>query len=190
MLIYLHGLNSSSGSVKAGVLRKELAPSQVLAPSYPAHDPDRAIAGLSEFLRRQPEESPPVIIGSSMGGFYGQYLARRFTFAHLFMINPALEPWNLLRDHLGERMTTADGETYGITQTLIDSTRKYGITTPCDGVETSLFLDRGDEVIDYRVAASRYRDCARLMVFDGGDHGFQHMDSLIDALRRQLARHP
>ena len=39
MLIYLHGLNSSNQSHKAGVLRERLAPSQVLVPSYPAHRP-------------------------------------------------------------------------------------------------------------------------------------------------------
>ncbi len=54
----------------------------------------------------------PVVVGSSMGGFYGQYLARRFRFHHLFLINPALEPWNLLARFLGQSMTTANGQEY------------------------------------------------------------------------------
>jgi pimeloyl-ACP methyl ester carboxylesterase len=96
----------------------------------------------------------PAVVGSSMGGFYGQWLARRFTFSHLFLINPALTPWELCSHRIGETMTTARGETYQITAELIERTRAYDVPDPCDGVPTTLFLDRGDEVIDYRVAES------------------------------------
>jgi predicted esterase YcpF (UPF0227 family) len=118
-----------------------------------------------------------------MGGFYGQYLARRFPFCHLFLINPALQPWDLFPDYLGETMTTAGGETYQITESLLEQTRPYGIADPCDGVETTVFLDKGDEVIDYRIAESLYRGCGTLRVFEDGDHSFQHMDALIQTLR-------
>ena len=185
MLIYLHGLNSSSQSHKADVLRERLEPTPVLAPSYPANRPDAAIAKLTDLFDELARERPPIVVGSSMGGFYAQYLARRFAFAHLFLINPALTPWDLLRAYEGQSQTTAYGETYVIDRDLVESTRKYGIGDPCDGVRTTLFLDRGDEVIDYRVAESRYRDCGRLMIFDGGDHGFQHLEEAIAVIREE-----
>jgi len=190
MLVYLHGLNSSGRSHKAGVLRQWLAPTPVSAPSYPAHRPDAAIRELSGFFGRLRGKRAPLVVGSSMGGFYGQYLARRFAFAHLFLINPALAPWDLFREHEGRLQTTDRGETYLIDRELIESTRRYGITDPCDGVATTLFLDRGDEVIDYRIAESLYRDCGRLRIFDGGDHGFQHLDDAISLIRKELDRCP
>ena len=189
MLVYLHGLNSSGLSAKATRLRELLAPHPVLAPDYPAHRPHAAVERLSGFfaeLRADPGVVRPAVIGSSMGGFYGQWLARRFAFSHLYLINPALTPWDLLPPHLGETMTAADGETYRVTTDLIEETRAYGVPNPCNGVPTTLLLDRGDETIDYRIAESLYRSCGRLRIWDGGDHAFQHLDEAVEEIRAHL----
>lgn len=185
MLIYLHGLNSSSRSAKADMLRDRIGSHRVKAPDYPAHRPEQAVAYLEAFFQALDTPSPTVI-GSSMGGFYGQWLARRFRFSRLFMINPALTPWTLFRDRIGESMTTAQGETYTVTTELIERTRPFGIHNPCDGIPTTLFLDRGDEIIDYRIAEQLYQPCGQLLIWDGGDHGFQHMDQAITVLRDHL----
>ncbi|MBK1719029.1 YqiA/YcfP family alpha/beta fold hydrolase [Thiocystis violacea] len=185
MLVYLHGLNSSGQSIKGQQLRERLRPFQVLTPDYPAHRPNEALACLERFFRAL-DGPAPAVVGSSMGGFYGQYLARHFTFSHLFMINPALTPWTFLAEHLGETMTTAEGERYPITRELIDSTRAYGIDDPGAGVATTLFLNRGDEVIDYRIAERHYAGHGRRLIWDGGDHAFQNMDEAIEIIRAHL----
>lgn len=185
MLVYLHGLNSSSQSAKALALRERLAPHRVLAPDYPAHRPAEAVERLSRYFADL-EGDTPAVVGSSMGGFYGQFLARRFVFSHLFMINPALRPWELFLKHVGETQTTARGEVYEVTRPLVESTRRFGIDDPCDGVPTTLLLDRGDEVIDYRIAEALYRTCGRLMIWDGGDHAFQHLDEASELIRHHL----
>ncbi|MEY6431788.1 YqiA/YcfP family alpha/beta fold hydrolase [Thioalkalicoccus limnaeus] len=188
--LYLHGLNSSGRSQKATRLRERLAPIPVLAPDYPAHRPDEAIRLLSGYLDKLSEHTDPasfILVGSSMGGFYGQFLATRYRIAHLFLINPALTPWDLLADVQGTVLTTADGDTYAITPAMIEATRRYGLPDPCRGprTPTTLFLDRGDELIDYRIARDLYRGCARLMIFDGGDHAFQHLDEAIAVMAEQ-----
>jgi predicted esterase YcpF (UPF0227 family) len=188
-LVYLHGLNSSSRSFKASYLRERLAPHRVIAPNYPAHRPDEAIASLSavfQTLLAGDEPRPTALIGSSMGGFYGQYLARRFQVSHLFMINPALTPWDLFQEHLGTTMSTADGERYEITQALIESTRAYGIVEPCDGIATTVFLERGDAVIDAGIAERLYARCGRVLIWDGGDHAFQHLGVAVEILAGHL----
>jgi hypothetical protein len=184
MLVYLHGLNSSSGSAKAALLRERLAPHPIVVPDYRPHAPEAAVAELGALFTNLGAERPAVV-GSSMGGFYGQWLARRFPVSHLFMINPALTPWGF-KNLIGETMTTARGETFTITAEQIERTRAYGIPDPCDGVPTTLFLDRGDELIDYRIAESLYKPCGRLLIWDGGDHAFQHMDEAIEAMREHL----
>jgi len=186
MFVYLHGLNSSGLSSKAGILRGQLEPLPLLAPSYPAHRPDEAVETLTRFFAGLGEESRPVVVGSSMGGFYGQYLARHFPIKHLYMINPALRPWSLLSEFEGQTMTTALGIEYRITRELIESTRRYGIADPRDGVATTLFLDKGDEVIDYRIAESIYRTCGRVILYEGGDHAFQHIHEAIAVMRESL----
>jgi predicted esterase YcpF (UPF0227 family) len=185
MLIYLHGLNSSGQSDKAVRLRALLAPHPVQAPDYPAHRPHQAIAHLTGFFSNL-GAARPAVVGSSMGGFYGQWLARRFPFSHLYLINPALAPWELLSPRIGEIMTTADGESYRITAELIEQTRAYRVVNPCEGVPTTLFLDRGDETIDYRIAESMYRHCGRLRIWDGGSHAFQHLEEAAEDMRTLL----
>jgi uncharacterized protein len=193
MLVYLHGLNSSGRSAKAIRLRALLAPYPVLAPDYPAHRPRAAVERLTAFFAglcvqqgNAPGALPPAVIGSSMGGFYAQWLARRCAFSHLYLINPALTPWDLFPPHIGEIMTSADGETYPVTADLIAQTRAYRVADPCDGVPTTLFMDRGDEIIDFRIAESLYRRCGRLRIWDGGDHAFQHLEEAAEEIRTHL----
>ncbi len=180
MILYLHGLNSAGTAGKAIALRESLAPVPVVSPTYPAHRPRQAVAQLSLLIRKLIEQTPKLmIIGSSMGGFYGQYLARQFPIHHLMMINPALKPWELLQQREGEHQNFVTGERYWLTAEDIQQTRDYEINNVQDGLPTTLFLDRGDETIDYRVAADLYRDSAELLIFDGGDHRFQHLKEAI-----------
>ena len=185
-LIYLHGLNSSGRSHKASVLCERLAPTPVLSPTYPAHRPDAAVAQLSDLLAAIAGAPAPLIVGSSMGGFYGQHLARHCPVVHLFLINPALTPWALLAGYQGASMTTADGEPYTLTGDRVEATRRYGIADPCDGVPTTVFLDQGDEVIDARIAARLYRRCGEVLSFPGGDHAFAHLDAAVGVIRARL----
>jgi len=184
MILYLHGLNSAGTAGKAIILRESLAPIPVITPTYPAHRPDEAVAELSQLIQKLLSEEPKLmIIGSSMGGFYGQYLARQFPVSHLLMINPALKPWEFLYQREGEHQNFVTGERYMLTVDDIQQTRSYEIKAVDDGVPTTLFLDKGDETIDYRVAAEMYRDSAELMVFEGGDHRFQHMAEVIEYIQ-------
>ena len=123
-----------------------------------------------------------------MGGFYGRFLARRFPVDHLFLINPALRPWDLLAHHRGETFTTADGTSYRVDDALIEATRRYRVDDDAPEPPTTLFVDRGDEVIDYRIAEEIYRDRGRLLLFPGGDHAFAHLDATLTVIRDTYAR--
>jgi hypothetical protein len=189
MLVYLHGLNSSGQSAKANRLRTALAPLPVLAPDYEPHRPHAAVARLTTVLQHVVADSgPPVLVGSSMGGFYGRWLITQLPCTHLFMINPALRPWAQLRGHLGEQVTSG-GERYTLTRELVEQTRDYTPARPCGDlpVPTTLLLDLGDEVIDTRAVAALYRGCARVLAFPGGDHAFQHLDEVLGVIREAVA---
>ena len=190
MLVYLHGLNSSGRSQKAGALRRALAPRPVLAPDYPAHRPEEAVARLLAWFARLPTPPPGdpglILVGGSLGGFYGQYLARRLPVDHLYLINPALTPWDLFQTYLGQVMTTGQGESYTVTPDLAEATRPFGIPDPCDGLPTTLFLDAGDEVIDPGIARCLYGDCGDVRLYPGGDHAFQHLDDAAGCIRQRI----
>jgi hypothetical protein len=189
MILYLHGLNSAGSSQKAAVLREGLAPIPVLSPTYPAHLAGEAVAVLSRELMVRVEEKkharlPLVLVGSSMGGFYGQYLSRRFAVDHLVMINPALRPWELLRQVEGWQYNAALDEHYYLSESMVEATRPFGLKVVNDGVPTTLLLDQGDELIDWRIAASIYSEAAHIHAFPGGDHAFAHMSEAVTIIRR------
>lgn len=168
------------------MFRERLAPISVLSPTYSAHRPKEAVEFLVDWMKAEMDERDMSLIGSSMGGFYAQYLARRFPVRHVYMINPALKPWDLLPEYLGPQLNEATGERYELRQEDADATLPFGIDEPCDGIPTTLFLDRADQIIDYRIAETMYRDCGRLEIYPGGSHLFRHMDEAVDLIRRDF----
>jgi predicted esterase YcpF (UPF0227 family) len=193
MIIYLHGLNSAGTSGKASILRERLAPVEVVSPTYPAQSAALAVDSLSgqlaTLLERGSSASPRLLVGSSMGGFYGAWLARRLGIDHLVMINPALRPWELLQQVVGWQYNEAKGERYYLSAQMVEATHAFAVTASEIGVPVTLLHDKGDELIDYRGAVAAYRDVAHIRLFEGGSHAFDHMDeavAMIGELHRAL----
>ena len=82
-LIYFHGFGSSGEGSTVRTLRELLPKWTVLAPDIPV-DPTEAMPFLREFCK---EESPDVIVGTSMGGMYAQQM-RNFK---RICVNPAFD---------------------------------------------------------------------------------------------------
>jgi len=189
MIVYLHGLSSAGSSHKARVLRERLRPLPLFSPTYPAHLAQPAVEVLGRELAHRTEQAvsdaqPLVVVGSSMGGFYGQYLARHYPIDHLVMINPALRPWELLKQVVGWHYNQPLDERYFLSTEMVEATRAFAVERVCDGVPTTLLLDQGDELIDWQLAAAIYRDCGQLHCFEGGSHAFDHLDQAVEILAR------
>ncbi|NNF97035.1 MAG: esterase, partial [Halobacteria archaeon] len=175
MIIYLHGFNSTGNSAKGQFLKHHLPDIPVLTPTY-HHDPKTAIAFLERFVEENLQQNQHLmLIGSSLGGYYAQYLAHQFNLKTV-LINPALMPLATLHDYLGENTNFYTGETYVLTQAHLDALLALDIPEPCMiPVATLVLLYKGDEVLYYRVAASRYAECGEVILFEDGDHQFQHL---------------
>lgn len=183
MIIYLHGFNSTGDSAKGRFLKKNLAPIPVLTPTY-HFDPRHAIPFLEKLiLEHQIDEHSFMLVGSSLGGYYAQYLAHRYKLKAV-LINPALMPLITLHEYLGENRNFYTGETYILTQAHLDALLAFDVPMPCtDPVPTLLLIDKGDEVLDYHMAVTRYQDCAEIILFEDGDHQFQHMVESLSAIQ-------
>lgn len=188
MIIYLHGFNSTGDSVKGKALKSALKNDiHCYTPTY-HYEPDLAITSLCKDIRniisQQSNNEPRMIIGSSLGGFYAQYLARQFSGFKVVLINPALGPITTLQNHLGENENFYTGEKYILQQKHLDQLQHYNIKQPClNHKETLLLLDKDDEVIDYHFAVKKYKKCAKIILFDGGDHQFQHLNESIPEIK-------
>ncbi|MET0042864.1 MAG: YqiA/YcfP family alpha/beta fold hydrolase, partial [Candidatus Thiodiazotropha sp. 6PLUC3] len=130
MIVYLHGLNSAGSSGKAAFIRQALADIEVFSPTYPAHSADLAVTKLTRELTglldgKTISSEPLIMVGSSMGGFYGAWLAGRLGFHHLLMINPALQPWRLLKQVVGWQFNEALKEGYFLSSRMVAATREF-----------------------------------------------------------------
>jgi len=181
MIIYLHGLNSSGQSNKAKELDDLFPDIEVIAPDIP-YDPVKAIPFLEEFINAR-NDGDLMLIGSSLGGYYAQYLARKAC-CKLVLINPALNPVPLLLSQVGEQTNYYTGETYMLTEEMVRSLAQYDVINPGkDDIPTLVLLDAGDELIDYHDAKERYDDIGDVKVFPGGSHRFDHLQESVKWIR-------
>jgi uncharacterized protein len=187
MIVYLHGLNSAGSSAKAACLREALPHIEIVSPTYPAQTASLAVEVLEQelretFARSDRNGEPRVLVGSSMGGFYGAWLADRLDVQHLFMINPALEPWQLLKKVVGWQFNEALHTSYHLSEEMVEATRAYAADPSKLITPTTLLLDKGDELIDYHTSVALYEGHARIHCFEGGSHGFDHMDEALEII--------
>lgn len=181
-LFYIHGFNSSPQSAKARLLARAVADKphvRYQVPTLP-YDPARAIATLQTAVADCLPERVG-LIGSSMGGFYGTFIAERLDLP-LVLVNPAVRPFELLQDYLGENENIYTGEKYSFTEQHIQQLRELDVV-PVTSVQRYLLLTQtGDEVLDYRQGVTKYAGC-RQIVEQGGSHGFdgfeQHLQTIF-----------
>jgi predicted esterase YcpF (UPF0227 family) len=187
VVVYLHGLNSAGSSAKATWLREHLPDVTVLSPTYAAHDGTAAPAVLRQFITQartaRPGDPRLVLVGSSLGGFWAQYLAARLG-AGMVLINPALLPDESLARFCGPQRNEATGEVYVLTSEQVRAMARCRLSRCDPHVPTLVLLDAADEVIDYRVAESFYRGCGTTIVYPGGSHRFNHLPEALPAIRR------
>ncbi|OKY26892.1 YqiA/YcfP family alpha/beta fold hydrolase [Thalassotalea sp. PP2-459] len=177
-LLYLHGFNSSSQSEKA-ILTKQYIHDKNIDVIFHcpqmSSSPLAAIAQCEAILASEPNEQW-VLMGSSLGGYFATYLAEKYGYSAV-LINPAVKPFELLHDYIGEQKNPYTGETYDVTEQHMHELhdlyhKKISINRYMMMVQT------GDEVLDYRQAVEKYQG-NRLIVQTNGDHSFVDYQKML-----------
>ncbi|WP_028694997.1 YqiA/YcfP family alpha/beta fold hydrolase [Pseudomonas cremoricolorata] len=179
-ILYIHGLNSSPLSLKASQLTKvmqQLGLSERLRVPALHHHPRQAIAQLQAAIA---ELDSPLLVGSSLGGYYATWLAEQHGLKAL-LINPAVAPHRLFDGYLGTQRNYYSDETWELTHDHIAALAELEVPSPQDRHRFQVWLQTGDETLDYRHAERYYQHCD-LRIEQGGDHGFQHFAAHIPAL--------
>lgn len=171
-ILYIHGLNSSPASLKARQLsaamqRMGLA-DRLRVPEL-HHHPRQAIAQLQAAIAAL--GGAPLLVGSSLGGYYATHLAERLGLKAL-LINPAVNPHKLFDGFLGPQANHYTGDTWDLTLDHIHALAELEVEPPQSAERFEVWLQTGDETLDYRQAQRFYQACD-VRVEAGGDHGFQ-----------------
>ena len=185
MIVYVHGFNSSPASFKAGLLQRELerrgSGAAFLAPALP-HRPAAAVAMLEQLLGDRQHVS---LVGSSLGGYYSTFLAERHGWRAV-LVNPSVRPYETLAGFIGRQKNLYTAEQYDFTAEHVAELRALDVAAITQPGRYLLLVTTGDELLDYRQAAAKYRG-ARQVIVPGGDHGFSafadHLDTVLEFAR-------
>ena len=170
-ILYIHGFNSAPESTKASQLAtvmQRIGLGHDLHVPALHHHPREAIAQLQASID---ELGRPLLVGSSLGGYYATYLAEQLGLKAL-VINPAVSPHRMFDGYLGTQTNHYSGETWELTLDHVAALAELEVPAPQDPQRYHVWLQTGDETLDYRYAEHYYKACT-LRIHAGGDHSYQ-----------------
>ncbi|MBU3618875.1 YqiA/YcfP family alpha/beta fold hydrolase [Polynucleobacter sp. JS-Fieb-80-E5] len=174
LVVYLHGFRSSPRSSKAvltGDAIKALStannPMGWYCPQLLASPKDSM-----DMVIRHIEASTHdrlVVIGSSLGGYYTNYLAEKFG-CKAVALNPAVRAPKELAPHVGILTSYDTNEPYDFRPEYIDELKALQVESISNPSRYFLIAAKGDELLDWQEMVDFYKGSEQL-VLDGGDHG-------------------
>ncbi|WP_257282838.1 YqiA/YcfP family alpha/beta fold hydrolase [Endozoicomonas sp. SESOKO1] len=187
LLVYLHGLNSSSQSSKAiqttEYVRDNQLDIELWIPDLPVF-PSDIVQCLQSHLKKSLDLRDIYIIGSSLGGFLGTWLQHWLLVnghskkARLVLINPAVVPHKGFEAFLGPQKNYHTGADWVMTEEYVEQLLLLEVEPPASPENTLLMVQKGDETLDYRQALEKYQQC-RVIVQEGGSHAFEHFEKML-----------
>jgi predicted esterase YcpF (UPF0227 family) len=183
-LVYLHGFISSPQSRKAVMLgdylRNVVSGIRYSVPEL-HHRPKRAIEQIAAAV----EGVAPgdlTLVGSSLGGFYATVMAERLG-CKAALLNPTVHPHTHFTRYLGPQRNLYTGESFELTMDHVTDLRMLDPKCITKPERYWLFVETGDEVLDYREAVAFYAGALH-SVTRGGDHAFttfpEHVPDIVE----------
>ncbi|PCI56462.1 MAG: esterase YqiA [Gammaproteobacteria bacterium] len=188
-ILYIHGFNSSPLSLKAEQTRhylREYFPQVHFYCPQLVSNPKGAINQLEQIIQSSHTNSSWSLIGSSLGGYFAAYLSEKYNVTSV-LVNPAIKPFELLKDYIGEQLNPYTEEVYQVTKAHMVDLKAIESKAPSFDMKQKnnylVMVQTDDEVLNYQQAVEKYQHC-RLVVEQGGDHSFvdfeQHLPAIAD----------
>lgn len=181
-LLYIHGFGSSGHSYKGAQLAEYFP--NVLRPNLPTI-PQLAIETLECLISALPQR--PLLVGSSLGGFYALYLSQTFDLPAV-LVNPALMI-NALGDRLiGMNQSYFDNSQFEFTRAHLESLSHYQIDKP-NQANLLVMVQMADEILDHRKTLD-YLPEATIICEAGGNHSFDGFQRHFATIGEFVAAQP
>lgn len=187
LLVYLHGFRSSPRSSKAvmtGEAIKSLStrdnPYEWYCPQLLA-SPKFSMDMVVEYIDSASFDRL-VVIGSSLGGFYANFLAEKYG-CKAVTLNPAVRASRELAPHVGMMTSYDSDEPFDFRPEYIDELKSLQVKKITSAGRYFLIAAKGDELLDWREMVQFYEGSKQL-VLEGSDHGIaDYADHLPEVIR-------
>ena len=181
VIVYLHGFKSSPHSFKAQLIAQALEQNsgdyRYICPQLPL-SPRESVDLVSDAIR-DCQKDRLTIIGSSLGGYYANWLAEQYA-CRAVLLNPVVDPWRIkILDDMPDRSDLRVREWLDFRdryESELKAIRVKNITNP---QRYLLLAAKGDELLDWRLMQSHYSG-ARQVITDGGDHGLSDFELYLE----------
>lgn len=186
VVIYLHGFLSSPQSHKATQTLKYVRanyPNLTIEIPQLANYPNEAVKNIELCIAKHKDKKLR-FIGSSLGGFLSTYMVEKYS-GKAVLINPAVRPFELLGDFLGEHINPYTGQPFLLENNHIEELRQLDTPTLDPKSDYWVLLQTADETLDYRQAETKYQDY-KVTIEQGGDHSFQDFPRFLPDIFRFL----
>jgi predicted esterase YcpF (UPF0227 family) len=182
LLVYLHGFRSSprsSKAVKTSEAVKALSTPHHLIEWYCPQllaSPQASMSMVTKHID-QSKADRIVVIGSSLGGFYANYLAEKYV-CKAVALNPAVRAARELAPHVGMMTAYDSEEPFDFRPEYIDELKALQVERISDPNRYFLIAAKGDELLDWKEMSQFYQGAEQL-ILEGSDHGIaDYLDHL------------
>lgn len=187
-LIYIHGFNSSSASVKGKMLSDYCAqhhPHITVRRPDLNRSPHEVVILLSELIA---QDDRTALVGSSLGGYFATVMVGKHNIPAV-LINPSTRPFDTLSSYVSsdlashalppEHIVHVTEGGWEITRQDFHDLESLYQPVPAHADKLLVLLKTGDEVIDYRLAQAYFSQPdshqrqgaqSQIIIEQGGDH--------------------
>jgi predicted esterase YcpF (UPF0227 family) len=186
VVIYLHGFLSSPQSQKATQTIEFVRtnyPNLAIEIPQLSNYPNDAIKNIERCIAKHRGKKLR-FIGSSLGGFLSTFMVEKYS-GKAVLINPAVRPFELLGDFLGEHINPYTQQVFLLENKHIEELRQLDAPTLKPTSDYWVLLQTADETLDYRQAETKYQNY-KLSIEQGGDHSFQDFQRFLPDIFRFL----
>ncbi|WP_114638589.1 YqiA/YcfP family alpha/beta fold hydrolase [Polynucleobacter necessarius] len=189
LIVYLHGFRSSPRSSKAVMTGDAIKALSTDENPIEWYCPQLLVSPREsmEMVDAQIEKSRAdriVVIGSSLGGFYANYLAQRYG-CKAVVLNPAVRAARELAPHVGMMTAYDSDEPFDFRLEYIDELKELQVESITNPERYFLIAAKGDELLSWEEMVAFYPG-AKQLVLEGSDHGItdyaDHLPAVLEFL--------
>jgi predicted esterase YcpF (UPF0227 family) len=143
--------------------------------------PKESMAMVEDHIKRSGADQI-VVVGSSLGGFYANYLAEKYS-CKAIVLNPAVRAARELAPHVGMMTAYDSDEPFDFRPEYIDELKSLQVEKISNPSRYFLIAAKGDELLDWQEMVGFYPG-AKHLVLEGSDHGIaDYADHLPQVLK-------